>query len=311
MRFDLSALPPGTAIDRATLRAWVNFVSREGTVDVLAVLDPWGEATTTTATAPTMAATPSGTFAVTKASLRNYVSADVTELVQDWLQGTLPNNGLALVGGADDVFVRFDSKENTAASNAMELEVMVSSAGPQGPQGPEGPQGIVGPTGAEGPPGALGPAGSPGLPGLPGEAGPPGPPGPSGIAGTYVLRGPIANIPAGSAAWVFVGPFVEVTTLAGQRLTGVAAAALAHDITVPQSVQMDLCYQPSAGGPLVNFSGPDFALVEVTAIRRTSAVVATAVLGAGTWKIGVCLLHLGTAVLDNNHRVSGWVQVTN
>jgi hypothetical protein len=74
---------------------------------------------------------------------------------------------------------------------------------------------------------------------------------------------------------------------------------------------MDLCYQPAAGGPLVNFSGDDFALVEVTAIRRTSAVVATAVPGAGAWNVGVCLLHLGTAVLDHNHRVSGWVQVTN
>ena len=83
--FDLSALPMGSQIEIATLRAWVNYVTREGTVDVLAVLEPWSEATVTTGTAPTMAANPSGTLGVTKTKVKNYVSADVTKLMQDWL----------------------------------------------------------------------------------------------------------------------------------------------------------------------------------------------------------------------------------
>ena len=47
-------------------------------MDVLDVLDPWAEVTITMGTAPAMAATPSGSFGVTKAKMRNYVSADLT-----------------------------------------------------------------------------------------------------------------------------------------------------------------------------------------------------------------------------------------
>jgi hypothetical protein len=61
----------------------------------------------------------------------------------------------------------------------------------------------------------------------------------------------------------------------------------------------------------LNFCGPDFSIAEVTAVRRNSAVAATVVPGAGTWNVGMCLLHLGTATLNNNHKVNGWVQVTN
>src|SRR5687767_1380300 len=47
-RFDLSALPvipPGTSIEKASLRLWVGAVNGAGTLTVAAVLEPWDEAT--------------------------------------------------------------------------------------------------------------------------------------------------------------------------------------------------------------------------------------------------------------------------
>lgn len=120
----------------------------------------------------------------------------------------------------------------------------------------------------------------------------------------------VPTIPGGSTGWVFVGPTVEITTLTGQRLTGAATAPLAHGVSVPNAAQLDLCYQPTTGGPLLNFSGADFSIAEITSVRRNTAVATTVVPGAGTWNVGMCLVHLGTAALNNNHKVNGWVQVT-
>jgi hypothetical protein len=51
------------------------------------------------------------------------------------------------------VDVLIDAKENAATSHPMELEVAVTSVGPQGPPGVQGPPGNQGPPGDQGPPG--------------------------------------------------------------------------------------------------------------------------------------------------------------
>jgi hypothetical protein len=56
-----------------------------------------------------------------------YLSLDVTSTVQAWLNGTLTNNGIALVPSSG-------SKIHTAR-----LPLVLVSAGPQGPQGAQGP----------------------------------------------------------------------------------------------------------------------------------------------------------------------------
>ena len=45
VRFDLSALPPGAAIARATLRLYASQVLNSGTLDLKPVLGAWEEAT--------------------------------------------------------------------------------------------------------------------------------------------------------------------------------------------------------------------------------------------------------------------------
>ncbi|PYS57154.1 MAG: hypothetical protein DMF74_26780, partial [Acidobacteria bacterium] len=55
------------------------------------------------------------------------MTIDVTQLVKDWLDNLLPNNGVALVaaGGAD---LTVDSKENRQTSHEPRLEIVLNHA---------------------------------------------------------------------------------------------------------------------------------------------------------------------------------------
>jgi hypothetical protein len=150
----------------------------------------WSEGKITYNTAPTL-----GTqlFSAVSVSSPGYLSLDLTSTVQSWLNGTLANNGIALVpSSGSKISVSFDSKENIFTSHTAQLPLVLVSAGPQGPQGPAGPQGATGLTGAIGPQGATGltgPQGPQGLQGLVGAAGPQGPIGPQGPQGPPGLGG--------------------------------------------------------------------------------------------------------------------------
>jgi hypothetical protein len=171
----------GATINKAMLRVWVNTVTVPGTVEVQPALEPWTEATLSHATAPSLGST-AATLSIAAPDLKNWVSVDVTNLVQDWLSGALENNGLALVG-VNPVLVGFDCKESTITSHPMELEVALTSVGPEGPQGPAGVQGNPGPAGPPGAPGAPGGAEDARDAGSAGGSGSSGSGGPAGSAG--------------------------------------------------------------------------------------------------------------------------------
>jgi hypothetical protein len=99
--------------------------------------------------------------------------------VQAWLNGTLTNNGIALVPSSGSaISASFDNKENLFTSHTADLSLVLVSAGPAGPAGPQGaqgPQGLQGQIGLTGASGTQGPAGT---------AGPQGPQGPAGTNGT-------------------------------------------------------------------------------------------------------------------------------
>jgi hypothetical protein len=125
VRFDLSAIPEGALVTRATLRAYVNYFSKPGRVLVLPVYGPWTEANLSGATAPPIG-DPIASINLVSERLRSYVNADITQLVQDWVNGDVDNNGVALAGDpTNDVWVRFDSKENIQGSHPIELEVVL------------------------------------------------------------------------------------------------------------------------------------------------------------------------------------------
>lgn len=183
--------------------------------------------------------------------------------------------------------------------------------GIQGPMGPQGPQGIQGPTGATGAQGATGATGATGPTGPTGLQGAQGPQGPSGVVVTGTFNGSIGTIPGSSTLWVLVGPTATVTTTASQRLTGAASAPLGILGTGTVSFDYGLCYRPSAGGTVTNFTGSSYSTGEAASNRTAFAATASVSPGAGTWAVGFCVRNAGTVSLDDNDWVNGWIIVTN
>src|SRR6266516_8057898 len=226
IKFDLSALPPGTTgseVTRATLMVFVNAVRVPGSLDVRQVSSAWRERTISGTNEPTLGATIAS--ALLAPPKNEFLMVDVTATVKDWLDDVAPNDGVALVANATDgVVVRLDSKENSKTGHAPLLDITLAGTeaatkgptgatgstgatgatgmtgatgatgatgptGGTGPTGPTGASGDTGPTGAAGAPGATGPTGSTGATGDTGPTGATGDTGPTGSTGNTGLTG--------------------------------------------------------------------------------------------------------------------------
>ena len=206
LKFDLSELPDGTTgshVGKATLRLFVNKVTKAGSFDVVRVAGDWDESSITDNTAPAPGSVEAEGVSVEVEDVNSYIKVDLTNLVKDWMDGVVANNGIAIVPNMEGIDVSFDSKENKASSHEASLSIALQplqgaqgATGPQGPKGDEGdtgPQGAMGPTGPTGPMGATGtqgPTGSTGPQGLTGQTGARGPTGPQGIQGAIGPTGP-------------------------------------------------------------------------------------------------------------------------
>jgi hypothetical protein len=194
VQFNLAGIPAGASISKATLRLYVDAVAKAGKFDVYQLNSSWAENTLTYNTPPPplgLSVTNGNGVSITTASWNQFLLIDITALAQGWVNGTIPNNGvaLALTSGSSGSF-SFDSKESLLTGNGPELEITLSgSAGPQGPIGPTGPQGLQGATGLVGPAGAAGPQGAPGAIGATGPQGPVGATGQQGPAGVQGPKG--------------------------------------------------------------------------------------------------------------------------
>jgi collagen type VII alpha len=200
VQFDLGTLPPSitaSQITRATLQLYCNRADTPGTVSLAALNAAWGEYSVTQQTLPSAGAVAQTANVV---SAGQYVTLDVTALVQAWVAAPATNFGVELT--AANAVLQFDSKENQETGHAPALEIMLAAgggvgpAGPQGTAGPQGPQGLQGITGPTGLQGAAGPIGLQGPAGVQGVAGPVGPAGPLGLTGATGAVGPQG--PAGS-----------------------------------------------------------------------------------------------------------------
>jgi N-acetylneuraminic acid mutarotase len=192
-------------VSKATLTLYVDAVLTSGTMDVYQVNGSWSEGKITYNSAPAL-----GTklFSAVSVSSTGYLSLDMTSTVQAWLNGTLANNGIALVpSSGSKISVSFDSKENIFTSHTAQLNLVLVSAGPQGPQGPQGVQGPQGLAGAAGPQGAAGPAGPAGATGLTGPAGQQGPQGLVGLTGATGAAGPAGPAGANGTGFNFRNAF--------------------------------------------------------------------------------------------------------
>lgn len=180
--------------------------------------------------------------------------------------------------------------------------------------GPIGATGATGATGAIGPVGPAGATGATGAVGPQGPAGAAGPAGASGIVATATLSGFAGNSIAGNAtAYVFVGPTVQVTTTATQRLTGAAEAPLGLAAgSAATTGNVGLCYRSSvAGSTITNFVGGSYSIHRFVAGREAYPAAGTVVPGAGTYTVGFCVLNVGATAITDNDFVNGYVQVTN
>jgi hypothetical protein len=207
---------------------------------------------------------------------------------------------------------------NQVPATALTYWQPYAARGLPGPQGPRGYAGLPGPTGPAGPAGMAGAPGPMGPAGANGAPGPAGPQGPTGIVTRAVFRGDPGWRIDSSSYWIFIGPTVEVTVAAGQKLTGAATVPLGCAPScgggVSGSVNFwhDLCYQLMPAGAPLAFNGPDFQDSELSTTRIPYSVVGSAAPPtAGVYRVGYCVwLPTGVAITDTD-RMTGWVMVHN
>lgn len=197
---------------------------------------------------------------------------------------------------------------NGKTQNAM-FDLTLGSTGPEGPAGPQGPRGPQGEPGAQGPQGPQGPTG---------EQGPQGVAGVVSVAGWSGLIPNTLSTPADTSFagnYVFAGPTTTITTLENQRVTGAAAAPLAHTLfnNLSRQFRYGLCFQPADGGALTNFAGNNYSVGELNNYRTSWSASATREFGAGTWNVGFCVASATNlpVMYNDNDFVNGWVMVTN
>src|SRR5579863_7082253 len=131
IQFDLSSIPAGytsASIAKATLKLYVNAVTKAGSFNVDYVNGTWSELAITADLAPALGTTIAASVPLTSAKKNDYVLIDVTPAVGAWLDGTEPNDGIALVGNSP-LNASFDSKENTTNSHPPELDIVFAGGG--------------------------------------------------------------------------------------------------------------------------------------------------------------------------------------
>jgi hypothetical protein len=131
IQFDLSSIPAGytsASIAKATLKMYVNAVTAAGSFNVDFVNGTWSEKTVTASVSPALGTTIVGSVPLTSANVHDYILIDVTAAVGAWLDGTEPNDGIALVANSP-LNASFDSKENTTNSHPAELDIVFAGGG--------------------------------------------------------------------------------------------------------------------------------------------------------------------------------------
>jgi hypothetical protein len=131
IQFNLSSIPSGYTgadITKATLKLYVNAVTKAGSFNVDYVNGTWSEGTIDANNAPALGSTIAASVPLTTANKNQYILIDITAAVQAWLNGSQANDGIALVGNSP-LNASFDSKENTTTSHPAELDIVFVGGG--------------------------------------------------------------------------------------------------------------------------------------------------------------------------------------
>ena len=126
IQFNLASIPAGASVSQATLKLFVDSVTNPGSFNVNYVSGPWLEGAITHELAPAMGTTIVANVAITGEDKNQYILINITPAVQAWLNGTEPNNGIALV--ANGAFhAAFDSKENAGTAHPPQLDIVFAA----------------------------------------------------------------------------------------------------------------------------------------------------------------------------------------
>ena len=127
IRFNLASIPAGASVSQATLKLYVNSVVTVGSFNVDYINGIWTENAITANLAPALGSTIESGVSVTTADLNQYILINITPAVVAWLDGSQPNDGIALVANGS-FNATFDSKESTTTSHPAELDIVFSSS---------------------------------------------------------------------------------------------------------------------------------------------------------------------------------------
>jgi len=133
IQFNLSSIPSGYTsadITKATLKLFVDGVTKAGNFNVDYVNGTWTESTIDASNAPALGTTIAASVPLTAADKNQYILVDVTAAVQAWLSGT-PNDAIALVANSP-LDATFDSKEATKTSHTAELDIVFAAGSGSG-----------------------------------------------------------------------------------------------------------------------------------------------------------------------------------
>lgn len=132
LRFDLSSLPEGTSIHKATLRLPVAAVAVPGTLELHLVLEDWEEASLTAAGAPVYS--PVSALEVTAADAGHSLIFDISDELQDWVSDheISPNHGILLLPGPDGLEIELGSRDGTAPQPVIEIQRLPPATGTPG-----------------------------------------------------------------------------------------------------------------------------------------------------------------------------------
>jgi len=122
-KFDLSALS-GAELDSTLLKLHVQWLKTAGSVGLHLVYGEWDEETLTYNSMPSIDPIPFAIIDVSAADVGNTISVDITDVAQQWINGSLVNHGISLQP-AGKVNIRLDSKE-TEGGTEMELETVLA-----------------------------------------------------------------------------------------------------------------------------------------------------------------------------------------
>lgn len=128
VQFDLASIPAGADISQATLKLYINAATTSGSFNADYVNGSWGEGTITHSLAPALSGTIVSNISITTSDKNQYILVDITPALEAWVNGSMANDGIALVANGS-FSASFDSKENKTTSHPAELDVVFAGSG--------------------------------------------------------------------------------------------------------------------------------------------------------------------------------------